>query len=505
MTTHGSDRLAVVAVAAALALALPRPYAGGWNDGSRLATVEALVDQGTLAIDDSIFVRVPPDRSPYPPDRLDLAATGTLDKLHIDGRYYSDKGPIPAVLLAACYALVQSVSGLTAAKSPAAFCYLMNLLGGGLPFALALVLLHQLALDLLRSRPMAGLVTASFALATVAPAYAEHHNGHIVMLAVTSGIVWTTQRVTRPRGINTGGTSPRPAWGWWMLLGTLVGLGYTVDLAVGPAVALAVGAWAVIVSIQLRSARPVTLLFLAAFPWCVAHHLMVWDFAHTLGPPGAKPEYLDWPGSPFSPKNMTGLWHHRGVGAVARYAVDLLLGLRGFAWHNLPMLLGVVGLPSLWRGRPEFRPLLMMHFGWCALGFGAYALTSNNYSGQCLSIRWLVPMLAPAYWLLILTLRQSESRWGELALLTAFGAVLTLVGGWLGPWERLPLVIFWTTVPMAGVAWLAWIRGRWLTEAIGPRGAAILQFFLRGTNNNLSGSFPHRRPGGAPWPSSNVS
>ncbi|MCX7699921.1 MAG: hypothetical protein N2039_03505, partial [Gemmataceae bacterium] len=307
------------------------------------------------------------------------------------------------------------------------------------------------------------------------------------------------------RGIRMGGTLPHPAWGWWLLLGALAGFGYTVDLAVGPAVVLAVVAWAAIVSIQRRSALPVTLVVLAALPWCIAHHLVVWEVAHTLGPPGAKPEYLDWPGSPFSPKNMTGRWHDRGLWGVFRYAVDLLLGLRGFAWHNLPILLSVIGLPSLWRRRPELRSLLAMHLGWCLLGFLAYALTSNNYSGQCLSIRWFVPMLAPAYWLLILTLRQRESRRAELVLLTAFGIIPTLVGVWRGPWERLPLVVFWTTVPLAGVAWLAWIRGRWLTAAILPRGAAILQFFLPGTNNNLSGSFPHRRPGGAPWPSSNVS
>jgi hypothetical protein len=64
---------------------------------------------------------------------------------------------------------------------------------------------------------------------------------------------------------------------------------------------------------------------------------------------------------------MTGLWHDRGVWAAARYAVDLLFGLRGFAWYNLPILLGVVGLPSLRRCRPEIRTLLAMHLGFSAV------------------------------------------------------------------------------------------------------------------------------------------
>ncbi|HEX9867029.1 MAG TPA: hypothetical protein VGC99_00290, partial [Candidatus Tectomicrobia bacterium] len=48
--------LALIA-AATVAIVSARSYAGGWNDGSRLATVESLVDHRTLAIDRSIFVQ----------------------------------------------------------------------------------------------------------------------------------------------------------------------------------------------------------------------------------------------------------------------------------------------------------------------------------------------------------------------------------------------------------------------------------------------------------------
>ena len=58
--------LAVIAGAMLIALVSARPHAGGWNDGSRLATVESLVDRHTLAIDESIFVKVANvESSPY--------------------------------------------------------------------------------------------------------------------------------------------------------------------------------------------------------------------------------------------------------------------------------------------------------------------------------------------------------------------------------------------------------------------------------------------------------
>ena len=42
-----------------------KPYAGTWNDSSRLATVESLVDHGTLVVDDSIFIRPNCQPSPF--------------------------------------------------------------------------------------------------------------------------------------------------------------------------------------------------------------------------------------------------------------------------------------------------------------------------------------------------------------------------------------------------------------------------------------------------------
>src|SRR5438270_13898795 len=90
--------LLVLAMCLAIAANSAQPYAGGWNDGSRLATVECLVDYHTLAIDRSIFVRVPPRLNtatpcPYPTEEPDLLLHGTGDKLWIQGHFYSDKSP----------------------------------------------------------------------------------------------------------------------------------------------------------------------------------------------------------------------------------------------------------------------------------------------------------------------------------------------------------------------------------------------------------------------------
>src|SRR3569623_411505 len=104
----------VCILASIVALVSARDYAGGWNDGSRLATVETLVDQHTLTIDRSPLVQPPSSESiepnPYPADKPDLQRNGTKDKLFINGRYYSYKSPVPALTLAGVYKALQRVT-----------------------------------------------------------------------------------------------------------------------------------------------------------------------------------------------------------------------------------------------------------------------------------------------------------------------------------------------------------------------------------------------------------
>ena len=138
----------VLLLAAAVAVFSARPYAGGWHDGSRLATVEALVDYRTWAIDESIFVL--PQRAgsglPYPTNQPALLARGTQDKLLIGGHYFSDKSPVPALFMAGAYQVLQWMTGLVAREQPARFCYLLTLFSSGLAYVIAVWCIDRLAI-----------------------------------------------------------------------------------------------------------------------------------------------------------------------------------------------------------------------------------------------------------------------------------------------------------------------------------------------------------------------
>ncbi len=441
-----------------------RPFAGGWNDGSRLAAVESLIDAHTLAIDHSVFVQVPPppQPAPYPADEPVLLRHGTLDKLFISGHYYSDKSPVPAVLLAGSYQLLKWATGWTARTHPDHFCRAMTLASSGLAYVLAVLGVYVLGGRLRLGLSLRLLLAASFGLATVALPYTAHVNNHILLLGVTT---WLTVSVH-----SLAEESRQGRVGSWrlILLGLLAGLGYTIDLGVGPVLLVCT---LLFVVACFRRITPAAIVIAAALPWLALHHALNHAVGGTWGPANAVAEYFRWPGSPFSASNLTGGWAHAGPGSFLLYAASMLFGKRGFFGHNLPLFLLLPALAPLLRLRRR-RPEVWWALGCCAGAWLLYAATSNNSSGQCLSIRWFVPLLAPAYLLLALALRVFPKFRIAFVLLSAWGCMLVLLMR-EGPWTKHVVPGFWILQAAALLSWVFLIRfqqpGRRPSHSAQPR------------------------------------
>ena len=442
----------VVLAAALVAVAGAMPAAQSANDGGRLAAVESLVDRRTFAIDDSVFVAVPaPDdpsgrRSPYDRDLNIPVGGGTVDKLFIDGHFYSDKSPVPTLLIAIFYQLLQWLTGIRAAFQPTAFCYAMNLFSAGLPYVVAVWAVHRLGRRMELPTASQLLLTASFGLATLAPVYARSSNGHIVQLGAVAPLVLGLTMLSEE-----GWRSPR--WGLLAGLGCLTGLGYAADLGAGPpllACVLALVAW------RTRSVTQVGVFLAAAFPWVALHHGVTYAIGHTFRPLGAVPEYLAWEGSPFNAANMTGTWKHDGVGAFLQYAFGMLFGKFGFVGHNLPLFLALVAMVGLLRRRTRQLPELIALGCWCGAAWLSYGLLSNNYSGASASIRWFVPLLAPAYCILAVALRRIPSCRRDLLILSVFGAPMMILTWRRGPWHFGSSPGYLVILPAALACWIGY-------------------------------------------------
>lgn len=452
--------LALIGGAAMVAMIGASPEAGGWNDGASLATVETLVDQGTFAIDRSIFVKPALRRSgaatPYPADDAQLNEHGTFDKVYVDGHYYAAKPFVPAVLMAGQYWLLQQVSGVRAADSPRRFIYGMTLLSTGLAYVVAVGCVYALARRVLDSHRRAAMLAGGLALGSVALVYSRSVNGHLQQLAAVAGLFWSLHAfAARLRD------GERP----WMLatsVGALLGLAYVFDQGVGPAVLVSVAplvAWR-----TLRSARtaPLALIVaLAAAPWIVAQHWLNFELGHTIAAINSRPEHFIWPGSPWNSATMSGGYSHATPLRCVLYAAQILVGKKGFLLHNPLLIVGIAGgvwlVVRRWRRLPELPEIV------CALACGAlmwmvYSLGSNNYSGQCISVRWLLPFLAPGCYLLAVFLRERPEKWGDVLVVAGWSVMLNAICWYHGPWHGHVVPAYWFILAAMLASWILYVH-----------------------------------------------
>ena len=84
-----------------------------------------------------------------------------------------------------------------------------------------------------------------------------------------------------------------------------------------------------------------------------------------------------------------------------------------------------------------------MASGWCVGTWLLYALTSSNSSGQCCSIRWFVPLLVPAYYVLAILLRECDRFHMPFFILCVWGGVMAGLMWWQGPWMKHMVPFYW--------------------------------------------------------------
>ena len=431
-------------------------YAGSWNDGSRLAAVESLLDRGTLAIDDSVFCKTPQHlldsgHLPYSPDRADLLEYGTYDKLFVRGHFHSDKPAVVSILMAGIYRPLMWLGVPGPGERPDIFCYLMTLLTSGLSYAVTVGCLWALGRRIGLEPRWRLLWLATFALSTYAPTYTQHVNSHAMQLGVVAAMCLLLNRenargsggTVHPNGdlsrAPAGSTVP-PRIGAMFAFGTLAGLGFNLDFGSGPplvAFTFAFVLW------KTRSFRSVLAFSLAVLPWVAAGIGINYAIGGLWKPINMYPEHFQFPGTPFTQENLTGFFRHEPLNQFL-YAAGMLFGKQGFLNHNLPLLLCVVAGWSVLRSKTEEnRAGVLMLLGWCGATWLMYAVLSNNMGGGCCSVRWFVPFLAPGFWLLAKVLTERPEFRRDFLVLAACGVPLAASAWVVGPWWLRNVPFYW--------------------------------------------------------------
>jgi len=420
-----------------------RPFLSA-NDRSRWATVRALVEHGTYAIDDVVS----------------QPNWDTIDMVKHDGHLYSSKPPLYPTLLAAQYWVIHRLTGATLGTHPYAIGRLLLAVNNVLPLVLYFWLLANLAERLGKTDWGRVFVVASAALGTFLTTFAVVINNHVpaavcAMIALYAGVrIW----LDNERG-----------WHWFAMAGFFAAFAVADEL---PAMSLLAALGAALLwkapGKTLAAFVPAAMVVASAFfvtNW-IAHHSLRPPYAHrsTTNPAD------NWYTFEYERSGRTVLsyWHpqnrdklseiDKGEPSRAVYALHVLVGHHGIFSLTPVWAISVLGL-GVWLRRPDDRRLrelaiLIAAVSLACLVFyvGVVGQKDRNYGGMTSGLRWVF-WLAPLWLVAMLpgadaAGRRRWTRWLALALLAA-SALSAAYPTW-NPWTH-PWIHDWLT-------YLGWIR-----------------------------------------------
>ena len=421
--TRVNDRLArrwfgpVLFVAFMLLWALlTKVHTHSWQEESRMATVQTLVEQGTFIIDHTEFNR-------------------TGDKVFINGHFYSDKTPVLSVAAAGVYAVLHNVFGLTLdpaicvpdedtaacrAFTPTgtrltAFYWLTLIFIGG-SASLLIVLFWRAMLQAGAGGLLATALAVALGLASPLAPYSIVFAGHVpaalclfagfMLLAASPGAEacpyplqrsggppgaagFRSREVARPADASISAVS-RMGWRFFWA-GFLVSLSANIDLTLAVFIA-AFGLWLLFKRRRLRVLLPYA--FGALVPFAISAASNYWA-AGTIVPLYFDPKAYDFIGTVLN-TTVGGTNGFYSLEFGMRYAYDMLVGQRGLFSFTPMLIFAVCGMAIALKRGPQ-RGLIAAVAG-SSLVFAAYLiLRTDNFGGLAWGTRWFVP-LVPLWW-----------------------------------------------------------------------------------------------------------
>lgn len=382
-------------------LATTHSAPGSWNDQSRIATVQSLVESGSFIIDKSVF-----------------RTTG--DKVFINGHFYSDKPPVPSVLGAAVYLPLYHL-GLVLQRDSSASYYLVTLLTVKLFWLLgSIAFFHALRFTGLESRKCF-LASVALALGSLYFSWSTTFNSHELAASFLSiGFYFFLKaRFSANVNLNLGSAA------------FFLALASTADVPTGVFYAL----FLLYVWRDARLRSGVVFYLLPLLVTVLPALAMTYSIHHSIVPVQIVKSYFDYPGSPWIGSDELSGTHSNGALFVLRYAPRLFIGPRGFLLYNPIAWVALWGLVRAIRQRGLFYNEAIVIGAGSGMLVLYYVLFTSGYGGWSYSIRWFVPLLPLIFFFLYPYFeRYDEKRPGRFRALLGVAVAIALVGA-LEPWS----------------------------------------------------------------------
>ena len=328
-----------------------------WNDAVRMATIQALVEQGTLVIDDTIFV--------------DL----TSDIYLYQGHTYSHKPPALAMMGALVYAPLY-FAGITFKDDPSVSYFLITLLTIGSISTLGLVYFWKMLVEFFgASIAWANVSTFLAGAGTLILPYSTVFNSHAVtgsLLLIGSYNAFRFLQSYEIRHV--------------VYSGLLFSLAASIDTSCFiflPFVSL----------LLFRQSFKSTIVFIVSCtPLVLFYFGMNLYLSESLLPPTLNADLFSSTDSPWTSDNLAGLASHDDLSDLSIYAFHMLVGNRGLLSHTPILFFSLIGIYILFRNRASqrFYADYMLLLAACCFYMLLAILRTNDYSGDAFGVRWFV-------------------------------------------------------------------------------------------------------------------
>ncbi|HAA29410.1 MAG TPA: hypothetical protein DCE56_19060 [Cyanobacteria bacterium UBA8553] len=330
-----------------------------WNDASRMATIQSLVEQFSFVIDKSTFIE-------------------TGDKYFYNNHFYSDKPPILSMYGALYYFVLKNLFNISFATTPRLAYYLVTLLTIGVLTCVGLIYFHKILVEFFEiDQEWADLTTFIVGTGTLVLPYSIVLNNHIVSGVLLLISFYYLLKSKNNKILNVA------------LSGFLVSLAGSVDLNCFLFIPFAVIFFSFTQSIKsglifLVSCVPLILCFLG----------LNFYTSGSIIPPAMNQVLWDYPGSSFNQENLSGLATHKGILGILIYTFHIIFGNRGLISHTPILLFSIFAIFLIFRNNyfPYKKEYLYILGASCAFIL-LYTLKSVNYSGFSFGVRWFASVM----------------------------------------------------------------------------------------------------------------
>ncbi len=344
-----------------------------WQEESRMATVQTLVEQDTFIIDHTEFNR-------------------TGDKVFVNGHFYSDKTPLLSVAAAGLYSVLHKVFGLTLdpaicvpdqdvaacrAFTPTgarftAFYWLTLILIGG-SSSLLIALFWKSLIEHGASGTLATAFAIALGLASPIGPYSLVFAGHVPAALCLCAGFWLLMRRR------------------FLLAGLFISLSANIDLTLALFV-IVFGAWVLIA----HRWKIISFVIGTMIPLALSAAVNYWGTG-SLAPLYLDPKAYDFVGTVLNP-TVGGTNGFYSLEFGLNYTYNILIGQRGLFAFTPMLIYGIIGAALVIRDRNDGRRgVTIAALIGCVL-FAAYLIArTDNYGGEAWGTRWFVPLI-PLLW-----------------------------------------------------------------------------------------------------------